>query len=272
MMILFKPWRKEIELKGQHVSWSKAFEATIFKPSMKKIMNNMNVENECKDARNAYNERRRSGQKDNALLEGFIIDDLSTNIDNLETAILNDSRLDKANNEDEDYEEDYENTDVLDTINGPEQEIVNLVAQAGLFAAQRAQNDTDNQPAGLATIVEPNDKDMLQMQSTLMSSMRADKRPAMKENEEFLPNLRRCKRRKLDPSTSLRQLEENADFVEVCSRDEASLSPEEAIELVIDDLEIRGNKEQERAVRIVGEHFVNQTEEQMGPEVYSTRK
>ena len=49
----------------------------------------------------------------------------------------------------------------------------------------------------------------------------------------------------------------------VSNRDEAPFSPGVALENVIDDLKIRGNKEQERAIRMVGEHFIDGTEEQL---------
>jgi len=51
MIILFKPWRTPTDLKGGHTSWMDAFKSTKFKPSMIEIMKNLNVENECKDAR-----------------------------------------------------------------------------------------------------------------------------------------------------------------------------------------------------------------------------
>ncbi|KAG2738982.1 hypothetical protein P692DRAFT_20667567, partial [Suillus brevipes Sb2] len=54
MMILFKPWRDLRSLKGGHITWIEAFEAETFSLPLKAIIRNMNVEKECKDARDAH--------------------------------------------------------------------------------------------------------------------------------------------------------------------------------------------------------------------------
>jgi len=99
------------------------------------------------------------------LLEGFVVEDECTNVDNLETAMLNDSCLDREDNNDKDFDDQYENAPVLDLINGATQELINIAAQAGLFAAQQKPNETDKELVGLASIVGPSDKDVLEMQS-----------------------------------------------------------------------------------------------------------
>ncbi|KAJ7648173.1 hypothetical protein DFH06DRAFT_901081, partial [Mycena polygramma] len=60
MMILFKPWRSLSDLKDARESWTTAFDRTVFNPVAVSIMANMNVENECKDARDKYEVLRRS--------------------------------------------------------------------------------------------------------------------------------------------------------------------------------------------------------------------
>ncbi|KAI0059383.1 hypothetical protein BV25DRAFT_1781053, partial [Artomyces pyxidatus] len=59
MMILFKPWRSFADLKGVGDSWTMAFDAHCFPAHLLKIMDNINVEHECKDAREQYDEERR---------------------------------------------------------------------------------------------------------------------------------------------------------------------------------------------------------------------
>ncbi|KAJ7130145.1 hypothetical protein C8R44DRAFT_530274, partial [Mycena epipterygia] len=59
MLLLFKPWRSMAELKGDHASWASAFDATEFSPASQLIMRNLNVENECKDARDEHDKLRR---------------------------------------------------------------------------------------------------------------------------------------------------------------------------------------------------------------------
>ncbi|KAH7906876.1 hypothetical protein BJ138DRAFT_984167, partial [Hygrophoropsis aurantiaca] len=51
MLILFKPWRTLEDLVGGASSWKSAYEAFSFSEESKSVMNNMNIENECKDAR-----------------------------------------------------------------------------------------------------------------------------------------------------------------------------------------------------------------------------
>ncbi|KAG2148942.1 hypothetical protein DEU56DRAFT_696604, partial [Suillus clintonianus] len=54
MMILFKPWRKLMSLKGDNMTWIESFEAETFSPMITAVIRNMNVEKECKDARDAH--------------------------------------------------------------------------------------------------------------------------------------------------------------------------------------------------------------------------
>ncbi|KAF8143074.1 hypothetical protein K438DRAFT_1634312, partial [Mycena galopus ATCC 62051] len=59
MLILFKPWRSIKDLRLQHEKWSAAYERTTFSVYALQIMRNMCVEDECKDARDAYNDLRK---------------------------------------------------------------------------------------------------------------------------------------------------------------------------------------------------------------------
>ncbi|KAG2091995.1 uncharacterized protein F5147DRAFT_537571, partial [Suillus discolor] len=54
MLLLFTSWCSFTELKGEHTTWHEAFEAYEFSPELQSIINNMNVENECKDARDMH--------------------------------------------------------------------------------------------------------------------------------------------------------------------------------------------------------------------------
>ncbi|KAJ7659696.1 hypothetical protein DFH06DRAFT_989348 [Mycena polygramma] len=62
MMILFKPWRTLKDLKRPNNSWTAAFEKTHFNDNARRVMNNMNVENECKDAKDKYEVLRKAGK------------------------------------------------------------------------------------------------------------------------------------------------------------------------------------------------------------------
>ncbi|KAG2133018.1 hypothetical protein DEU56DRAFT_739132, partial [Suillus clintonianus] len=54
MLLLFKPWRILRELKGDGITWHEVFEREKFSPKLLAIIRNMNIENECKDARDAH--------------------------------------------------------------------------------------------------------------------------------------------------------------------------------------------------------------------------
>ncbi|KAK7038405.1 hypothetical protein R3P38DRAFT_2427214, partial [Favolaschia claudopus] len=62
MLILFKPWREAADLLGDHPTWKEAFDAHTFSPSVAAVMKNLNVENECQDARDEHDKLRRAGK------------------------------------------------------------------------------------------------------------------------------------------------------------------------------------------------------------------
>ena len=49
MMIIFKLWRTPINLKDADKTWTEMFNATKFGSEVMKVIENMNVENECRD-------------------------------------------------------------------------------------------------------------------------------------------------------------------------------------------------------------------------------
>ncbi|KAG1856861.1 hypothetical protein C8R48DRAFT_554801, partial [Suillus tomentosus] len=54
ILLLFKSWRDLGDLRAECTTWSAAFDACDFSPSLKAIIRNMNVENECKEACDAH--------------------------------------------------------------------------------------------------------------------------------------------------------------------------------------------------------------------------
>ncbi|KAH7904932.1 hypothetical protein BJ138DRAFT_987609, partial [Hygrophoropsis aurantiaca] len=51
MLLLFKPWRTFRDLLGDASTWKEAFARYTFSDRSKELMHNMNIENECRDAR-----------------------------------------------------------------------------------------------------------------------------------------------------------------------------------------------------------------------------
>ncbi|KAJ7756446.1 hypothetical protein DFH07DRAFT_722694, partial [Mycena maculata] len=62
MLILFKPWRSVKDLKRKDETWTNVFDRTEFSPNACKIKANMNIENECKDARDKYKVLHKAGK------------------------------------------------------------------------------------------------------------------------------------------------------------------------------------------------------------------
>lgn len=58
-------------------------------------------------------------------------------------------------------------------------------------------------------------------------------------------------------------MEDNAEFVDITNREDAEFTPQQALDDIIEEMGIAGNEEQERAIRVVCEHFINGTEEQL---------
>ncbi|KAJ7699719.1 hypothetical protein B0H16DRAFT_1214367, partial [Mycena metata] len=91
MMILFKLWRRLSDLKSFDESWESAFERTTFCDGALEIMANMNVENECKDAKDRYEVLRKAGKAKPLLPGGGGA--ATTDIESLTNAFLRDSGL-----------------------------------------------------------------------------------------------------------------------------------------------------------------------------------
>ncbi|KAI0067116.1 hypothetical protein BV25DRAFT_1771986, partial [Artomyces pyxidatus] len=59
MLILFKPWRKLSDLKLPGESWSSAYDRFEFGSAARKVIENVNVEHQCRDARERIDTERR---------------------------------------------------------------------------------------------------------------------------------------------------------------------------------------------------------------------
>ncbi|KAF8166599.1 hypothetical protein K438DRAFT_1616672, partial [Mycena galopus ATCC 62051] len=59
MLVLFKPWRSVKDLRKPNETWSDAFDCTTFSAYAHQVMRNMRVEDECKDARDVYDDLRK---------------------------------------------------------------------------------------------------------------------------------------------------------------------------------------------------------------------
>ncbi|KZO91133.1 hypothetical protein CALVIDRAFT_456737, partial [Calocera viscosa TUFC12733] len=52
MLLLFKPWRSDSDIIESHPTWSSAWNGFPFQDAHRRIMVNMDLLHQCKDARN----------------------------------------------------------------------------------------------------------------------------------------------------------------------------------------------------------------------------
>lgn len=96
LLILFKPWRTELDLRHRGEAWSTAYARTTFPPHIQFVIQNIHLEHECKDARDSYAQQRRVGRA-----RAFFDDDeprafMDNNGDQWHDALHNDPRLEQA--------------------------------------------------------------------------------------------------------------------------------------------------------------------------------
>ncbi|KAI0065027.1 hypothetical protein BV25DRAFT_1778848, partial [Artomyces pyxidatus] len=58
LLILFKPWRVLQDLKSMNETWTEAYQRQEFPALLKRIICNIHVEHECRDARERIDKER----------------------------------------------------------------------------------------------------------------------------------------------------------------------------------------------------------------------
>jgi hypothetical protein len=98
MLLLFKPWQFLESLKSEDDSWSEAFEKKSFLPKLIRIIKNMNVENECKDARDAHAILVREQKRKPHMYSHEGSGDAQIDADAFDKALFADTSLDSTEN------------------------------------------------------------------------------------------------------------------------------------------------------------------------------
>lgn len=134
MLIIFKPWREVTDIKGGSRTWCEAFDKFKFSSEVWEVIKNMNVENECRDAREMFDRQRKSGARSESLMDGFLNLGTPPDIGSLGVALMNDDQI--AEDEDS-IEEAFQDstivsTDAENTIRS-ENDAVVAAGLAGLF-------------------------------------------------------------------------------------------------------------------------------------------
>lgn len=271
MLILFKPWRDPTTLKDAGEAWLSAYSRyeSFIDPPLRKIIDNMTVLSESKDARDAHASHRRHAE------------------DQLEEMIAHPSPrpsvVDDANVEDDDDDDDDQCNSYTHTTSNVFQLLSNMESNPALTSRLLASyvdqqggrnashlldmctssSGADGQLAlveGDATIMSTDDGAIIQKHSQIMK--RAKKRLRSSEDsmddEAGMPSRRR---RRIDdaPIAERTVLQTTSISWKLkCSEHEAGL-----IASIIADFNLADNSEQLRAFKIIANKVLSTSQEQL---------
>lgn len=268
MLILFKPWRVLADLKDEGQSWKDAFDQALFSPFHRQIMSNMNVQNECKDARNTYSELRKKGEiKEDLMTHMNIVHDGMHNSNeegDLEQALLEDDGLD-----DDVGLFDYDDDLLEDNSCGTKPAAVDPDVQTAMdLMTQVAGSTPTSLPQGLPngcklfSQVDADAKATIAARGLLMRNLKKEAKFSGRSADDGLHILTEA----LDPfdaNVSVEQLGGATVVHHTVIPDERVLpvDPLSAIDSLVSKYGL--NVEQERAFRIIAEHFVSGNSEQL---------
>ncbi|EGO01394.1 hypothetical protein SERLA73DRAFT_72330 [Serpula lacrymans var. lacrymans S7.3] len=162
MLILFKPW---VTLKPSNDTWHKTFLAHNFPPALQMGINNMNVENKCRDARDKY-ETDRHTQQTSPLLHDILPGTVPANDLGTIAETLNNMVDDNNSTEGEDFLDSTGH----DALHNP---VVFAAEHSGIM-----DNITNFQspPHGNALPITDADRPIIDMHTTLMKVLWRQKR------------------------------------------------------------------------------------------------
>ncbi|KAJ7021406.1 hypothetical protein C8F04DRAFT_895542, partial [Mycena alexandri] len=269
MLILFKPWRTFEDLKSPTESWEEAFDRTPFSDSAKRVMKNMNVENECKDAKDKYEIQRRAG-KVRPLLPGSGSTP-TADIESLTNALERDAGLDAEFAYDDgpaqdDFDEDSTSTQKArdSRASATEKAVIRILNSVKLWDGRKtfsAPVEEDEQ----TTITTDDDRVVIAVEAETLKAIGRDKRPALQQLEPMKPSKRQRLHNDMetDPVTSLGQFEMRKHTIYERNSVLDVETAEDHLQDVLEQFGIIDNTEQTRAVRMVAEHFMFGLENQL---------
>ena len=238
MLILFKPWRKPMDLKTFGESWLDAF--TRFESDLtgrqRQIIKNMNVLTECRDARTEHVRRRKS-------------DNLSVNVDGIANTVngFNDELYDGENGRNNDYifdsfvriEDDSAKLDGrVDSVIGEEtSRLLDLCLPEEETITERC-NGSNISDADVEVLVE---------HASIMAEL--GRRRWLRHGRDDDPIESRNFRRHREPATLTATLQSTNSTV-------FSRSSWLVVQQVINEMSLMDNPEQLRAFHIVANHLL----------------
>lgn len=263
MMMLFTPWRDLRCLKGEHRTWIEAFEQETFSPAKTAIIRNMNVEKECKEARDAH-----AHAAQEQCIKPHVFDRNDTEYDDgqidmaaFDQALFADSSLDP---EDDD----------LSAINGESKSLIpgdvsknagdiqtclRAAKDGGLFEVVRSFPSANSEcDATMTELLTDQNRGRVKEFTSIMKTAKKRKRPIDVGSTDAEVKRARMDFTEDDPTISLEQMEKDADITSIYYKPEITDSQKECILTdIIQEFKLSDNAEQEMCLRIIGEHFIH---------------
>ncbi|KAH9887379.1 hypothetical protein C8Q73DRAFT_610188, partial [Cubamyces lactineus] len=246
MLILFVPWRQPNDLKGPGETWTSAFERQKdhLNEIHLRIISNMNVLSECRDARDAFRDMRR------AELLAQIRDGLPTS--GAQRCAGDDDRepgqefqlFDSSHNADV-----YECVNEKDTTSHALDGNIGTRARELLDLCYSTEKHTHMRPR------ENQDEAMLMSHKAVMHGLKRERRPVV-ESESSAERPRKKRRLvAVEERVTWETLPEAGAATQGVSGGDKELDPlEHIIRQVNEEMQLTSNPEQERAFRIVATH------------------
>lgn len=252
VLILFVPWRNLAELKGDHPDWLAAYYASksSIKDRYNRVVENLNVLTECRDARGAQSKAwRAERQKDvrryevDEALESMLgedVDEPSANVFDV-FAGCPDDELDVSANR---------------TILGLQGNMLDYC-----LSSRDAQGGSETVVSGSATEIVTEDEHAVNGHAACMALLKKKRRPDALDNpgDPVAKRSRQSHPDIHDPLSSVQVIDTGSAVNRLCGVQSDAGSVEEewlVVEQVIVDMSMGNNREQCRALRIMARHII----------------
>ncbi|KZT57582.1 hypothetical protein CALCODRAFT_508697 [Calocera cornea HHB12733] len=252
MVILFKPWRTLYDLLGAYSTWAAAFDSYTFTARHIRIMSNMDVLNQCKEARD--NDLR--GKLRKSRIGVLATEPNEEDLDTLEEHLVDDAQLDVRGEELNDPMELSDAMFLLPTR-------ASLGAVSALNSAASSITTSGVEDLALLGIhqLEDNDHPTLKSYNDQLSKWRADKRP-LREDYSTSEDTQYQPPENLAAYALPDYILPAADTIEdMIDTNEATVDT--AVEAVIQENNLQDNKEQCLVLRIVADYLTGKKNNQL---------
>ncbi|KAG8942843.1 hypothetical protein FRC04_003474 [Tulasnella sp. 424] len=263
MLILFKPWRCLDDLKTIGQSWKDAFEQSEFTEDALRIMHNINVLHECKDARTTYDEQRRAGKVTVDLIPGvYMSEEPDMPGVDLEDALLQDDSLDAQSDVDDDDAPDEDPSGAVGprTSTSLDPEVQRAIALMELRSKEYVMSQQPPDECFPFSLASADDYANIASYTDYMKSLKRTGKPQLSyctppSRRDFSDAAATAANVAIDSVAEFHTMHERIDVV---SQSTNATSPIEEIAAIESEFGFCNNPEQSRAFRIVAEHMLSE--------------